>query len=96
MKRIIVKSEDTVQLCDISNSSIVGIQWERGDRAMVISTEDGFCALSNRHKPNLYNVWYAKSAQEYVERSLKQGNNTNSKAFVFETPQQLFKWMSEQ
>jgi hypothetical protein len=95
MKRIITKSEDTVQLYNITNSSIVGIQWERGDRAMVIGTENGFCALSNRHN-NLYNVWYAKSAQEYVERALKQGNNTNSKAFVFETPQELFKWMSEQ
>jgi hypothetical protein len=96
MKRIITETEETVSLCSISDSSIVGIEWERGDRAMIISTREGFCALSNRHKPNLYNVWYAKSAQEYVERSLKQGNNTNSKAFVFETAQQLFKWMSEQ
>jgi hypothetical protein len=95
MKRIIHVNEDVVSLYNISDSSIVGIQWQRGDRAMIISTADGFCALSNRHKPNLWNVWYAESTQEYIERALKQGNNTKSKAFVFDTTYELYKWMSE-
>ena len=95
MKRIITKNEETVSLCDVTNSLIVGIQWELGDRAMVISTDQGFCALSNRHKPNLLNVWYARSAQEYIEKALRQGNNTRSKAFVFDTASELFEWMSE-
>jgi hypothetical protein len=95
MKRIIHVNEDVVSLHNISDSSIVGIQWQRGDRAMIISTADGFCALSNRHKPNLWNVWYAESTQEYIERALKQGNNTKSKAFVFDTTYELYKWMSE-
>jgi hypothetical protein len=95
MKRIIHINEDVVSLYNISDSSIVGIQWQRGDRAMIISTADGFCALSNRHKPNLWNVWYAESTQEYIERALKQGNNTKSKAFVFDTTYELYKWMSE-
>lgn len=95
MKRIVTKSEDTVALCNIEDSSIVGIEWQRGDRAMIISTADGFCALSNRHKPNLWNVWYAKSTREYIERALRQGNNTKSKAFVFDTPFELYEWMSK-
>jgi hypothetical protein len=94
MKRLITKSEDTVALCDIEDTSIVGIQWERGDKAMIISSPDGFCALSNRHKPNLWNVWYAPSTREYLERALRQGNNTKSKAFVFDTTYELYEWMS--
>jgi hypothetical protein len=42
------------------------------------------------------NVWYADSVQEYIERSLKQGNNTNSKAFVFDDTKALCEWMSKQ
>jgi hypothetical protein len=95
MKRIITKTEETVSLCSISDSSIVGIEWERGDRAMIISTREGFCALSNRHKPNIYNVWYADSTLEYIEKALTQGNNTKSKAFVFDTPFELYEWMSK-
>ena len=95
MKRIITTSENTVTLCNVEDTSIVGIQWERGDRAMVISTDQGFCALSNRHNPNLLNVWYAKSAREYVKRALIQGNNTKSKAFVFDTTYELYEWMSK-
>ena len=94
MKRLITRNEDTVPLCNIEDSSIVGIQWERGDKAIIISSPDGFCALSNRHKPNLWNVWYAPSAREYIERALKQGNNTKSKAFVFDTTYELYEWMS--
>ena len=94
MKRIIHVNEDVVSLYNIEDTSIVGIQWECGDKAMIISTADGFCALTNRHKPNLWNVWYAKSAREYIERALKQGNNTKSKAFVFDTTYELYEWMS--
>ncbi len=83
MKRIITENEETVSLCNISDSSIVGIHWEGGDKCMIISTANGFCALSNRHKPNLWNVWYAESTQEYIERALKQGNNTKSKTDVY-------------
>jgi hypothetical protein len=50
--------------------------------------------LSNRHKPNLWNVWYAASTREYVEKALRQGNNTKSKAFVFDTTYELYEWMS--
>jgi hypothetical protein len=95
MKRIITETEETVSLCSISDSSIVGIEWELGDRAMIISTREGFCALTNRHKPNIYNVWYADSTQEYIEKALTQGNNTKSKAFVFDTPFELYEWMSK-
>jgi hypothetical protein len=94
MKRIILKQEESVSLEEISNTSIIGIEWESGSKCMIINTPEGFCSISNENRPNILGVWYAKSTKEYVERALNQGNNTNSKAFVFETPSQLFKWMS--
>jgi len=94
MKRIVNKSENTVLLCNIEDTSIVGIQWEDGSKGMIISTEEGFCSLNNRNKPNLLNVWYAQSTREYIERALRQGNNTKSKAFVFDTTYELYEWMS--
>jgi hypothetical protein len=95
MKRIIVGNEEVVSLYNIWNGCILGIQWEDGNKGMITQTNEGFCSISNRCRPNTNNVWYADSAQEYIERSLKQGNNQNSKAFVFETVSELYKWMSE-
>jgi len=96
MKRIIHVDEEVVSLYNITNTSIVGIQWESGDKCFIIDTPEGFCSVSNRCRPNTWHVWYAKTVQEYIERSLKQGNNTNSKAFVFETVLELYEWMSKQ
>lgn len=96
MKRIIHVDAEVVSLYNITNTSIVGIQWESGDKCFIIDTPEGFCSVSNRCRPNTWNVWYAKTVQEYIERSLKQGNNTNSKAFVFETVSELYEWLSKQ
>ena len=96
MKRIIKVNEEVVSLNNINNTSVVGIQWESGDKCFIVNTPEGFCSLSNRCRPNILNVWYADSAQEYVRRSLNQGNNTNSKAFIFDDQLELFEWMSKQ
>jgi len=95
MKRIVIKDEETVTLNNISDGSIVGVQWEDGSKGMIVNTPEGFCSVTNRGRPNTWNVWYTKTAREYVERSSKQGNNTNSKAFVFDTVTELYEWMSK-
>ena len=94
MKRIILKSEEVVSLDKITNTSIVGIQWESGQKCMIIDTNIGYCSIADDHYPNTCNVWYEDSVEEYVRRSLNQGNNTNSKAYVFENVKELYAWMS--
>ena len=96
MRRIIVDDKKTVSLCDISDNSIVGIKWENGSKSAIISTDKGFCCLSNRYTPNLHSVWYANSVKEYIKRALTQGNNTKSKSFVFDTTFELYEWMGKQ
>jgi hypothetical protein len=95
MKRIIHVDEEVVSLYNITDASIVGVQWEDGNKGMITNTSEGFCSISNRYKPDTLNVWYSGTVQGYIERSLKQGNNTNSKAFVFETVSELYEWMSK-
>ena len=94
MKRIILKSEEVVSLDKITNTSIVGIQWESGQKCMIIDTNIGYCSIADDYYPNICNVWYADSVKEYVERSLNQGNNTNSKAYLFNNIKEIYEWMS--
>lgn len=94
MKRIILKKEEIVSFDEINDKSIVGIQWESGQKCMIIDTPSGYCSISDDHYPNICNVWYADSVKEYVERSLNQGNNTNSKAYVFFNIKEIYEWMS--
>jgi len=96
MRRIVLEQNEVISLSEIDNRSCVGIQWEDGSRNMIIRTTEGYCSLSNKNLPNIMNVWYADSVQEYIGRSLKQGNNTNSKAFVFDDTKALCEWMSKQ
>ena len=95
MRRIVIERDTTVSLSEVDNRSFVGIEWERGQKCMIIRTTDGFCSISNDHYPNILNVWYADTVQEYVTRALNQGNNTNSKAFVFNNTKELCEWMSK-
>jgi len=96
MRRVILKQrESEINFEDLTNKSFVGIQWEDGKKCMIIDTKEGYCSIADDHYPNTWNVWYAPTVKEYVKRSLNQGNNTKSQAFVFEDVKELFKWMSE-
>jgi hypothetical protein len=94
MRRIVLEQNEVISLCEVDNRSFVGIQWESGQKCMIIRTIEGYCSISNDHTPNIMNVWYADSIQEYVTRALNQGNNTNSRAYAFNNTKELCEWMS--
>ena len=94
MKRILLKRDEFASLEEINDKSIVGIQWESGQKCMIIDTPGGYCSIADDHYPNICNVWYADSVKEYVKRSLNQGNNTNSKAYLFNNIKEIYEWMS--
>jgi len=94
MRRIVIERDTTVSLSEVDNRSFVGIEWESGLKCMIIRTPKGYCSISNEYLPNIMNVWYADSIQEYVTRALNQGNNTNSRAFAFNNTKELCEWMS--
>ena len=95
MRRIVLEQNEVVSLSEVNNRSFVGIEWEINWKCMIIRTEKGYCSISNDHTPNIMNVWYADSIQEYVARVLNQGNNTNSRAYAFNNTKELCEWMSK-
>ena len=95
MKRIVLEQNETVSLNEISDRSFVGIEWESGQKCMIIDTPGGYCSIADDHYPNICSVWYADTVQGYITRALNQGNNTNSKAFVFNNTKELCAWMSK-
>jgi uncharacterized NAD(P)/FAD-binding protein YdhS len=94
MRRIVIRTEEQIDINEVDNRSFVGIQWESGRKSMIIDTPQGYCSIANDHYPNTYNVWYENNVAEYLQRALTQGNNTNSKAYAFNNPKELFEWMS--
>lgn len=94
MRRIVLERDEVVSLSEVDDRSFVGIEWESNQKCMIIRTEKGFCSISNGYTPNIMNVWYADSIQEYVTRALNQGNNTNARAFAFNNTKELCEWMS--
>ncbi len=95
MRRIVIERDQTVSISEVDNRCFVGIQWEGNSKCMIIRTPNGYCSISNDNNPNIMNVWYADSIQEYVTRALNQGNNTNSRAFAFNSTRELCEWMSK-
>jgi hypothetical protein len=95
MRRIVLEQNEAVSLSEVDNRSFVGIEWESNQKCMIIRTEKGYCSISNDHTPNIMNVWYADSIQEYVTKALNQGNNTNSRAYAFNNTKELCEWMSK-
>ena len=95
MKQIVQSTEKNIVAIDeITNSSVVGIQWSNDNKSAVIGLKEGFAGLGNDSpSPNLLNVWIANNKQEYVRRALRQ--NPYVKAYTFNTTKELFKWFSE-
>jgi hypothetical protein len=95
MRRIVLEQNEVISLSEVDNRSFVGVEWEGGSKCMIIRTINGYCSINNDQTPNIMNVWYADSVQEYVTRALNQGNNTNSRAFAFNSTRELCEWMSK-
>jgi len=93
MKKIVLDTSELINIADVSNYAKVGIQWQNGNKCMIVRTRGGFVGLDGSLE--ILNSWEAESMTEYIERALKQGNNEGSQAFYFSKVSELFKWMSE-
>ena len=94
MRRIVIIQNETIDFNEIDDKSFVGIQWESGQKCMIIQTREGFCSISNDYRPNTMHVWYTNTIREYIIKAVNQGNNTNSRAFAFNNAKELYEWMS--
>lgn len=90
MKKVVFNTNpDIIKIEDISNDSIVGIQWLSGIRTMVMKrNKNDYIGASDN---NIQCSWSGESVKDYVMKAKSKG----AEAYVFSNVKELFKWMSE-
>lgn len=88
MKKVTQQTE-TVSIDNITNDSIVGIDWGAYKSQIVQTDIETFTALNNGS--TVY-TWSKPTKKEYVETALNKGERI--KAYVFDTYKELYKWLS--
>jgi glycosidase len=94
MRKVLTEKVLETYIDEITNDTIVGIDWGSGTKCMVIKDHEGnYRALGNSKADfNLSSPRYRKSVIEYVKSALEQKGST---AFVFDSAKELFEWMSK-
>ncbi|WP_296683934.1 hypothetical protein [Flavobacterium sp.] len=90
MKEVVLKEEvKIVDLSSINNSSIVGIEWGDGNKFYVCRGQGGFfgCPLIER---DITSKWIQSSIKDYVKDCIE---TRLTKAFVFESEDELLQWL---
>ena len=93
MKQVVYETPKVVGLSEITDRSNIGIQWNGGDRVMLVETGLAkFAGLGLSMGLTIYGKKTTSSKKEYIEEALLQ---KNTKVFVFETPFELLEWMAD-
>lgn len=90
MKRVVlVLAKDEVPVQEVTNASFVGIMFaDEDEKSWVASTTRGYQGMSLGEQDMLFH-WSTKTKREYVETVLDMG----AKVFLFETYEELSKWL---
>lgn len=93
MKKVIMaekpKKEEKVYLEDITNDMIVGAKYQMDRKVGIVKTSKGFIGL-NANTIDLSPNWTKDSIQDYIKEL-----GVHNEYFVFQTPAELYKWLSE-
>lgn len=99
MKKIVTAKEQ-ISINEIQDGDFIGIDWKdtsrnsEHNRSVVVRTNDGFASIRfDVCMPDLRNVWLTPSAQEYIERALKQ--RAEVEAYKFNSSKELLNWLNE-
>ena len=89
MKKVTFENKDTVSIENISNSSVIGLIHE-DEKYQIILSKAGFCASKDT---DFSQRDCMTSMYSYLKRTAK--DSPEAEIFVFDTPKELFKWLSE-
>lgn len=91
MKKVVSTQTETISIDQITNDSIIGIDWGGGNRrSVVIQTNNRtYTTLSNRNL-NLVNNWTDSSIEGYTRGAMQRGGEV----YQFDTIKDCLKWMS--
>lgn len=88
MKKVVFEPETTINLKEVNNDSIVGIQWKYGNRSLVIKTENGYTGISD---DDISKNWLKPNKLELIETA----KEIDADIFVFDSHSEAFRWLGE-
>ncbi len=100
MKKVILKKDElkTIAIDEITNSSIVGVYWSNESKAVVLPCGEDvrryvYKGFSLGGLDSERNRFSKASKKDYAENAINTG--LGSQVFVFDTVQELGKWLAE-
>lgn len=92
MKKVVKNQQsDVINLSDVTDESIVGIQWSDESKSFLIKLESKKFAACGHSHLYLGNAWHRPSVKEYLEDVIVAG----ATPFVFDTLKELYQWMAK-
>ena len=90
MKKVITEVDrNVVNIDDLNNKSIIGIEWRFNDKSFIVENKEGeFCGM-NFKSLSLQGSWSAKSLHDYVTQAAEQ----NPEIYEFDNVVELYNWL---
>tara|TARA_R110000782_G_scaffold178772_2_gene269618 strand:+ start:157 stop:441 length:285 start_codon:yes stop_codon:yes gene_type:complete len=92
MKQVIIReSINTIDIEDLKDNSVIGVQWGKEHKMYVVKTNQGYCITQLVEQSLKFQVFF-QTKQELIEHTLK---GKADKVFVFENTKELLNWLQE-
>ena len=92
MKKVVKNQQcDVINLSDVTNESIVGVQWKDGEKSFIVKLKSEKFAACGSTDLCLGDAWHRTSVEKYLEKTISMG----ATPFVFDTLKELYQWMAE-
>jgi len=89
MKKVVLKETQEVSIDQITDESIVGIEYSNGEKCYIIIVDNLFACIAPFKINN--NSYYTKgSKREYAEYSIK---HSEAKVYLFYTKEEIINWL---
>jgi hypothetical protein len=94
MKKLVVlkQKNDVIDLSQITDKSIVGIEWESSSKSFIIQIKSNRYAGTGSIDLSVNGVWETETKMDYIEKAITQ---QNADCFVFNTLKELYEWLAE-
>ena len=95
MRKVVKNASDLIDINEINDHSIIGIQWASGVRCIIIHNRNNkFYGLNNDcYCPSTRSSYEKNTKLEYIENIFE--HHDGSSVFVFESTMELLKWFSK-
>lgn len=89
MKKVVLKETQEVSIDQITNDSIVGIEWNDGVKAYISKNAKGFISIGI-YDGNVDFNYFKGSKKEYAVNEIK---SYSAKVWLFDTEEEIIEWL---